>query len=71
MEKIDYDLKYLFHYLFKYTFKWLVTISLRKESVVWLVYDIKMAAEVKLASVLNRGQGRQFCCGKSGYLEMD
>ena len=30
-----------------------------------------MTAEVELASVWNMDQGRQLCCDKSGYLEID
>ena len=69
-KKINNDLRYLIQFLeARYHDLWLVTFP--KKTLSYQLNDMEMAAEVKLASALNRHQGRQLCCVKRDDLVND
>ena len=70
MQKINNDLRYLIQVLdARYYDSW--QLYLPKTTLSNQFNDMKMAAEVILASALNRHQGRQRCCVKRDDLVID
>ena len=69
MQKINNDLSYLIQFLDARYDLWLYILP--KKTLSNQFNDMKMAADIKLASALNRHQGRQLCCVKREDLMND
>ena len=70
IQNINNDLRFLIQFLDeRYNDFWLLPVP--KTTLYNQCNDMKMAAEVKLASALNRHQGRQLCCVKKNDLVFD
>ena len=69
MQKINYDLRYLIQFLDGLSND-LGLFPFPKKTLFDQFNDMKMTVEVKLASALNRHQGRKLCCIKRDDLEI-
>ena len=70
MQKINNDIRYLIQFL-DARYNDVCLFPLPKKTLSNQFNDMKMAAEVKLASDLNKHKGRQFCCIKRDDLVID
>ena len=70
LQKINYDLRYLIQFLDgRSNYVW--PFPFPKKTISDQFNDMNITVEVKLASALNRHQGRQLCCVKRDDLEID